>query len=41
MNSYCQYCRARKWKNKTRGMCCNGGKIQLLLIQPPSEFIIS
>ncbi|GFQ97536.1 uncharacterized protein TNCT_225071 [Trichonephila clavata] len=30
----CSWCRARKWKDETQGMCCSGGKVQLPNLEP-------
>ena len=29
MNIICKFCAAKKWKNETPSMCCNGGKVSL------------
>lgn len=33
----CEHCNAFKWKDQTKGMCCDGGKVKLSPIQPPPE----
>ncbi|XP_074106305.1 uncharacterized protein LOC141532045 [Cotesia typhae] len=35
--SPCTWCRALKWKDETRGMCCSGGKVQLSKLGPGPE----
>ncbi|GBM05323.1 hypothetical protein AVEN_46865-1 [Araneus ventricosus] len=33
----CIFCKALKWKGELNNMCCNGGKIQLPLLQTSAE----
>ncbi len=37
MNDPCSHCGALKWVGEAPGMCCFGGKVTLLALQPPPE----
>ena len=39
MDTICQYCNAKKWKNETPSLCCNGGKVSLPLFPSPPKLI--
>ena len=41
MDTICKYCNARKWENETSSLCCNGGKVSLIIFPPPPELIQS
>ncbi|GFQ85411.1 ATP-dependent DNA helicase [Trichonephila clavata] len=37
MNVCCNYCKALRWKNESKGICCSSGKVRLDSIQQPPE----
>ena len=37
MSITCQHCEAKKWKGEAPGMCCSGGKVQLMPLMDPPE----
>ncbi|GFX07914.1 helitron_like_N domain-containing protein [Trichonephila clavipes] len=41
MNKKCTYCSAQKFKNKTPGMCCAGGKVKLPDLRSPPEPLLT
>ncbi|GBN72569.1 hypothetical protein AVEN_248566-1 [Araneus ventricosus] len=41
MNVICKYCRAKKFKCETLGMCCSNGKVKLPSLDQPPEPLYS
>ena len=35
----CKFCGALKWKEESQGVCCNNGKVKLILISEPPEIL--